>query len=112
MDQYSRRIIGFGVHAGTLNGVALCKMFNRAIRGQLWMPKYITSDNDPMYRFQQWRANLRILEVTEIKSPVPSFRGCDLEDAWLGLLPQIIYNPRRISPFQLRVTLTPRRLPP
>jgi transposase InsO family protein len=68
MDQYTRRIIGFGVHAGTLNGVALCKMFNRAIRGQLWMPKYISSDNDPLYRFHQWQANLRILEVTEIKS--------------------------------------------
>jgi hypothetical protein len=43
-------------------------MFNRAIRGQLWMPKYISSDNDPLYRFHQWQANLRILEVTEIKS--------------------------------------------
>jgi len=68
MDQYTRRIIGFGVHAGTLNAVALCKMFNRAIRGQLWMPKYISSDNDPLYKFHQWQANLRILEVTEIKS--------------------------------------------
>src|SRR4029077_20855868 len=45
-----------------------CRMFNRAIRGQLWMPKYISSDNDPLYRFHQWQANLRILEVTEIKS--------------------------------------------
>jgi putative transposase len=68
MDQYTRRIIGFGVHAGTLNGVALCKMFNRAIRGQLWMSKFISSDNDPLYGFHQWQANLRILEVTEIKS--------------------------------------------
>src|SRR6516225_9785987 len=50
MDQYSRRIIGFGVHAGTVDGVALCRMFNRAIRWQLEMPKY-----------------LRVLEVTEIK---------------------------------------------
>jgi transposase InsO family protein len=68
MDQYTRRIIGFGVHAGTVDGVALCRMFNRAIRGQLWMPKYISSDNDPLYRFHQWQANLRILEVTEIKT--------------------------------------------
>jgi transposase InsO family protein len=68
MDQYTRRIIGFGVHAGTVDGVALCRMFNRAIRGQLWMPNYLSSDNDPLYRFHQWQANLRILEVTEIKS--------------------------------------------
>ena len=33
-----------------------------------WLPKYLSSDNDPLYRFHQWQANLRILEVTEIKS--------------------------------------------
>jgi len=43
-------------------------MFNRAIRGQRWIPKYLSSDNDPLYRFHQWQANLRVLEVTEIKS--------------------------------------------
>jgi putative transposase len=68
MDQFTRRIIGFGVHAGTVDGVALCRMFNRAIRGRRWMPKYLSSDNDPLYRFHQWQANLRILEVTEIKT--------------------------------------------
>src|SRR6059058_4403689 len=31
MDQYTRRIIGFGVHAGAVDGVTLCRMFNRAI---------------------------------------------------------------------------------
>ena len=67
-DQYTRRIIGFGVHAGTVNGVALCRMFNRAIRWQPWMPNYLSSDHDPLYRFGQWQANLRILEVTEIKT--------------------------------------------
>jgi transposase InsO family protein len=34
MDQYTRRIIGFGVHAGTVDGAAFCRMFNSAIRGQ------------------------------------------------------------------------------
>src|SRR3974377_472679 len=68
MDQYARRIIGFGVHAGTVDGVALCRMFNRAIRGHRWLPQYLSSDNDPLYRFHQWQANLRILEVTEIKT--------------------------------------------
>src|SRR6266849_5752042 len=68
MDQYTRRIIGFGVHAGAVDGVALCRMFNHALRGQRWMPKYLSSDHDPLYRFEQWQANLRILEVTEIKT--------------------------------------------
>ena len=68
MDQYTRRIIGFGVHAGTVDGVALCRMFNRAIRWRPCMPKYLSSDHDPLYRFAQWQANLRILQLTEIKS--------------------------------------------
>src|SRR5205809_7280140 len=68
MDQYTRRIMGFGVHAGAVDGVALCRMFNHAIRWQRWMPKYFSPDHDPLYRFEQWQANLRILEVTEIKT--------------------------------------------
>ena len=42
-------------------------MFNRAVRGQT-TPNYLSTDNDPLYRFQQWQANLRVLEVTEIKT--------------------------------------------
>jgi len=36
MDQYTRRIIGFGVHAGNVDGTALCRMFNDATSGQSW----------------------------------------------------------------------------
>jgi len=68
MDQYTRRIIGFGLHAGAVDGNALCQMFNHAIRGHCSMPKYLSSDNDPLYRFHQWQANLRILDVAEIKT--------------------------------------------
>jgi hypothetical protein len=32
------------------------------------MPKYLSSDHDPLYRFHQWQANLRILDVMEIKT--------------------------------------------
>ena len=34
MDQFTRRIIGFGVRAGVLDGLAICRMFNRAIAGR------------------------------------------------------------------------------
>jgi putative transposase len=68
MDQFTRRILGFGVHAGSVDGVALCRMFNHALRGQRKVPKYLSSDHDPLYRFERWQANLRILEVTEIKT--------------------------------------------
>ena len=47
MDRYTRRIIGFGVHAGTVDGVALCRMFHRAIRGQRRMPNFLSSITIP-----------------------------------------------------------------
>ena len=67
MDQYSRRIIGFGIHQGPVDGIAACRMFNKVISGSD-PPRYLSSDNDPLFRFHRWRANLRILDVTEIKS--------------------------------------------
>jgi putative transposase len=67
MDQFTRRIVGFAVHRGVVDGAALCRMFNRAIRTQT-LPKYLSSDHDPLYRFQPWQANLRVLEIQEIKT--------------------------------------------
>ena len=67
MDQYTRRMVGFGVQAGIVDGASLCRMFGQAIRGQP-IPKYLSSDNDPLFLFQQWQANLRILAVEEIKT--------------------------------------------
>ena len=67
MDQCTRRIIGFGVRAGPVDGPSLCRMFNRAIRGT-GSPRYFSSDNDPLFRFHRWKANLQILEATEVKT--------------------------------------------
>jgi hypothetical protein len=67
MDQFTRRIVGFAVHRCVVDGVALCGMFNRAIHAQM-RPKYLSSDHDPLYRFHQWQANLRVLDVQEIKT--------------------------------------------
>jgi len=67
MDQYTRRIIGFAVHAGNVDGPALCRIFNDATSRQGW-PKYISSDNDPLFHYHQWKANLRVLDIEEIKS--------------------------------------------
>jgi len=44
MDQYIRKIIGIGVHAGNMDGPALWRMFNDATARQGW-PKYLSSDN-------------------------------------------------------------------
>ena len=42
-------------------------MLNDATSGQ-GRPKYISSDNDPLFQYHRWKANLRALEVEEIKS--------------------------------------------
>ncbi len=67
MDQYSCRIIGFGVAAGIVDGPALCRMFNEATSRQ-GRPKRISSDNDPLFQYHRWKANLRVLDIEEIKS--------------------------------------------
>jgi putative transposase len=67
MDQYTRRLVGFGVHAGAVDGVGLCRMFNRATRG-LASPTYLSSDHDRLFQFHRWQANLRILDIEEIKT--------------------------------------------
>jgi putative transposase len=62
------RTFGDGhVRGGIVDGIALCRMFQRAIRGHS-LPGYLSSDHDPLYRFHPWQANLRILEVNEIKT--------------------------------------------
>ena len=67
MDQYTSRIIGFSVHAGNVDGPARCRMFNEASSEQGW-PNRISTDNDPLFQYRQWKANLRILEIEETKS--------------------------------------------
>jgi putative transposase len=67
MDHCTRRIVGFGVHRGAVDGVGLCRLFNRATRGHA-PPTYLSSDHDRLFQFHQWQANLRILEVEEIKT--------------------------------------------
>ena len=42
-------------------------MFNRATRGHT-PPTYLSSDHDRLFQFHRWQANLRILDVEEIKT--------------------------------------------
>ncbi len=67
MDQSTRRIIGFAVHAGYVDGIALCCMFNTAI-ARTGVPKHLSSDNDPLFTYHRWLANLHILEIDEVQT--------------------------------------------
>jgi len=67
MDVFSRRIIGLGVERASIDGVSVCRMFNYAFAGRP-PPKHVSTDHDPLFRFHRWLANLRVLEIEEIKS--------------------------------------------
>jgi putative transposase len=67
MDVWTRRVVGFDVERGNVDGVTVCRMFNRAIAGQA-LPKRVSTDHDPLFRFHRWLANLRVLAIEEIKS--------------------------------------------
>jgi putative transposase len=67
MDQFTRQIIGFSVHAGPVDSLAVCRLFNR-ILGTSPPPQILNSDNDPLFKFHRWKANLRVLDVKEVKT--------------------------------------------
>ena len=74
MDQFTRRLVGVGVHCGTVNGADLCCMFNNATHGR-GAPLHLSTDHDPLFEAHRWTANLRILEIDEIKT-VPHVPLC------------------------------------
>ncbi len=67
MDQFTRRLVGVGVHCGAVKGADLCRMFNAAIHGR-GAPRHLSTDRDPLFEVHRWTANLRILEIDEIKT--------------------------------------------
>jgi transposase InsO family protein len=64
---FTQRIIGFAGYAGDVHGVILCRMLHKAITG-VTPPKYLSSDNDPLFEYHRWQSNLRVLDIEEIKT--------------------------------------------
>ena len=67
MDQFTRRLVGFGVHRGPVDAPSLCRMCNAAIHGR-GAPRHLSTDHDPLFEAHRWTANLRLLEIDEIKT--------------------------------------------
>jgi putative transposase len=67
MDQFTRRLVGFGVQCGAVTGADVCRMFNAASYGQA-VPRHLSTDHDPLFEAHWWTANLRIREIDEIKT--------------------------------------------
>jgi hypothetical protein len=55
---------------GTGSDARVLTLLHRATSAES-LPKYLSSDNDPLFRFHRWGANLRVLKVEEVKR-VPS----------------------------------------
>ena len=45
MDQFTRRLVGYGTHCGVITSADVCRMFNAAIYGQ-GVPRHLTALQD------------------------------------------------------------------
>ena len=71
----------FGVHAGVSRWVRTLSHFNRAVRGHRGLPKYLSSDHDPLYSFTNgkpicgsWRREKSRASPT-FPCPIRSWKG-------------------------------------
>jgi transposase InsO family protein len=67
MDQFTRRLVGIGVHRGPVKGADLCRKFNAAVQSR-GAPRQLSTDHDSLFEAHRWKANLRILEIDDIKT--------------------------------------------
>jgi transposase InsO family protein len=67
IDIHTRRIIGFATHAGDVDGIAACRLFNQIQAGHS-TPRRISTDHDPVFTHHRWHANLRVLGIVEVKT--------------------------------------------
>ena len=59
--------IGFAVQPIDVDGPSLCQMFNRIISGTC-PPRRLSFDQAPLFEFAQWKANLRIIGIDQIRT--------------------------------------------
>jgi putative transposase len=87
MDVFSRRIIGFGVETGAYRRHPRLPHVQRGpVRS---LPKRLSSDHDPLFRFHRWRANLRILNIEELKSVPFAPRSHPFVERLIGTLRRV-----------------------
>lgn len=52
----------------TLDGPAVCRLFNQTIAETDTLPRCPSSDHDPQFGFHRWKANRRVVEASEVKT--------------------------------------------
>jgi putative transposase len=80
MDQFTRRLVGFGVHGGTVTADDVCRMFNVAIQRQ-GVPRHLSTDQDPAVRGAPLDGEPASSEIDETKTVPhgPAVRRVSLE---------------------------------
>jgi hypothetical protein len=67
VDIHTRRIVGFAAHAGDVNGIIACPLFNQILGGRS-PPARISTDHNPIFKHHRWQATLRVLGIDEVKT--------------------------------------------
>lgn len=65
---WSMDLFCFAVVQGSPSGVGVCGMFVKILSETIRRPRHLSTDHDPLFRCYQWQANLRIMDIHEIKS--------------------------------------------
>ena len=84
MDVFTRRVIGFGIERARVDGISVCRMFNHTV-AERPLPKHLSTDHDPLFRFHRWLANLRARRSNRFRTPqflILSWIGCFSRTRW------------------------------
>src|SRR5262249_53276524 len=81
MDQFTRRLVGIGVHCGTVTGADVCRMLNTATM----IVAHRSTDHDLLFEAHRWRANLANSSQQELLKRRPRMRRVKergLRESW------------------------------
>ena len=68
MDQFTRRLVGVGVAPRSGQWRRPLPPVQRRHAWAVCAPRHLSTDHDPLFEAHRWTANLRILEIDEIKT--------------------------------------------
>ena len=101
MDQFTRRLVGVGVHRGPVKSADLCRMFNAAVHDRS-TPRHLSTDHDPLFEAHRWIATSdsgdRRNQDRASCAPVTPVRGTpDRDDAARISRPLLFWNARDLE---------------
>ena len=66
MDIHTRQFTGFYVLPNSFDGPTTCRAINAICKPRV--PTFLSTDNDPLFKYHRWKATLRLLETEEVKT--------------------------------------------